>query len=116
MPRRKGMEWAPIRDALLSETEKIRTVEEREFVPDMACGKCKNFFQGALGMCHLLKEGSDISSETPVFKTEGEACLVVSFNTDASKCSYYNEMEMIDTDISQSLDPMVSRHQRQMTK
>ncbi|MDY6854679.1 MAG: hypothetical protein SWO11_08210 [Thermodesulfobacteriota bacterium] len=116
MPRKKGMEWAPIRDAMLSESEKERSMEEREFVPDKACGKCKNFYQGALGICNLLKEGSNIASDSPVFKTEGDACFAVSFNTDASKCEYYNEMELIDTDISQALDPKVSRHQRQMTK
>ncbi|MDY6854597.1 MAG: hypothetical protein SWO11_07795 [Thermodesulfobacteriota bacterium] len=120
MPRKRGREWDIIRDAMLGASEAVRSVEERETVPDKACGKCKDFFQAGLGttsgMCNVLKEGSNIQSDPPVFVTEGEGFIAVSFNTDASKCKYYNEMEMIDTDISQAHDPKVSRHQRQMLK
>ena len=120
MPRKRGKEWDVIRDAMLSASEAVRSVEERETVPDKACGKCKNYFQAGLGttsgMCNTLKDGSVISGDSPVFVTEGEALMAVTFNTDAEKCEYYNEMEMIDTDISQAHDPMVSRHQRQMLK
>ena len=120
MPRRRGREWDAIRDAMLSMSEKARTVEERETVPDKACGKCQNYFQAGLGttsgMCNVLKEGSDIMTDPPVFVTQGGALLAVAFNADAEKCTYYKEMEMMDKDISQSFDPKVSRHQRQMLK
>ncbi|MDY6935103.1 MAG: hypothetical protein SVZ03_12890 [Spirochaetota bacterium] len=120
MPRKRGSEWDGVREAMLGTSEKARSVEERETVPDKACGKCKNYFQAGLGtvsgICNVLKEGTDFKTDNPVFVTEGEAFLAVGFNNDAANCKYYDELELIDTDISQSLDPMVSRHQRQMKK
>ncbi|MCP4683714.1 MAG: hypothetical protein GY864_15395 [Desulfobacterales bacterium] len=95
---------------------KEKTMEEREHVPDIPCGKCKNFYQkiGGPGHCTILYIGSDIAKDPPVYITEGPAHLTIAFNKDASKCKYYEKMKIIDTDISESPDPMYSRHQRQM--
>ena len=68
------------------------------------------------GRCNELKAGSDLRAEPPVYVLDGNTAMNTMFNMDASKCDYYNEMEIIDTDISQSNDPMYSRHQRQMQK
>ena len=117
MPRKRGSQWDSARDAMLDMSEKSRTVDERENVPDKACGKCKNFYQiSGNGICNVLKDGTDFTIDPPKFVTEGEVFLPTMFNMDAAKCTYYNEMELIDTDISQSSDPMYSRHQRQMQK
>lgn len=103
---RKKSEWDSIREGMLGASENERSVEERENVPEKACGKCNHYFQAGLGttsgMCNMLKQG-----DTPV---------PVGFNQDAKDCASYDEMKIIDTDISHSLDPKVSRHQRQMQK
>ncbi|MBE0416052.1 MAG: hypothetical protein IBX36_05910 [Dehalococcoidia bacterium] len=123
MPRR-GSEWDRTRDALLSVggmTRETKSVEERERVPEKACGKCKRFFSstsrgGSGGSCDILKVGSNITKDPPLFVTEGEANYWPDFKMDASRCKYYDEMEFIETDISQAHDPRFSRPFRQMGK
>lgn len=116
MPRKRGMECLELRDAMLSLTETSRSVEEREFVPEKACGKCKHFFQSGAGMCGILKMGSNISRNPPIYVTEGNDRYIIDFNTDGESCKFYESMDIIDTDISHSFDPKTSRHQRQMAK
>ncbi len=120
MPRKRGRALADVRDAMLGASEKERSYEEREHMPDIACGLCKNFFQAGLGttggMCKVLKKGTDITAEPPVFTQEGETLYPVNFNMESSKCTFFDKMEIVETDATQSHDPMVSRHQRQMAK
>ena len=117
MPRKRGAEY---KEALRHRADRRRekTVEEREYMPDKPCGKCKKFFHVAAGRGHCteLKAGSDILEDPPVYNTDSEFHYRTSFNRDGGKCKFYDEMELIDTDISQSNDPMFSRHQRQMQK
>ncbi len=117
MPRRRGKKF----DAALKDMRKrneVRSVEEREHMPDKPCGKCTNFYQSTAGSahCNILYSGSDIEKDPPVYKLEGELHYSTIFNMDAKRCKYYEKMKIIDTDISQSSDPMYSRHQRQMQK
>ena len=118
MPRKRGTEYSNIVNQTIQGMQKEKTVEEREKMPDKACGKCKEFFHitSGMGNCNKLKGGSDLKVDPPVYLTEGDAHMSTMFNMDASKCKYYDEMELIDTDISQSNDPRFSRHQRQMQK
>ncbi len=123
MPKR-GSEWDGARDALLKVggmTRETKTVGEREHVPEKACGKCKRFFSsttrgGSGGSCDILKVGSNITKDPPLLVTEGEANYWTDFKTDASRCKYYDEMDLIETDISQAHDPRFSRHFRQLEK
>ncbi|MDY6834073.1 MAG: hypothetical protein SVY53_04655 [Chloroflexota bacterium] len=119
MPRRKS-EWDEQKENLLCMQEASKTVEEREFLPDTPCGKCKNFsaasFGSGIGRCIVLKTGSDISSDPPVFILEGEVNMTSDVKMDASKCTYFDKMDLIDTDIAQAYDPRYSRHIRQMQK
>ena len=117
MPRRKS-EWDDSMQSILSMHEKSQTVEEREHVPEKACGKCKNFsavgWGTTSGRCIVLKTGSDIMVEPPVFVLEGEVNITAELRMDASRCTYFEEMQLIETDIAQAYDPRYSRHLRQM--
>ena len=115
---RRG-DWEQLRQGLTSGGSK--GVEERETVPDKACGKCKNFYEQTYasdgrGFCNILKIGSNIKAESPVFVLEGEVNLMCMFNMDASKCKHYDLMELIDTDGYECSDPKFRRSQRQMEK
>lgn len=114
-------QWKQVKDGMLGGVSKARSVEDREKVPETACGFCKNFSENAYasdgrGFCKKLKVGSDISKPEPVYIEEGQAGLTTLFNTDASKCKYYERMEIIDTDGNEVADPAFRRVQRQMEK
>ena len=117
MPRRTS-EWEESKNSLLSMQEQAKTMEEREYLPEKPCGKCKNLSASGIGSgsgrCLILKTGSNITSDPPVFVMEGEVSLMTEVRMDASKCTYYEEMELIDNDIAQAYDPRYSRHMRQM--
>ncbi|MFW6125883.1 MAG: hypothetical protein ACOC58_02135 [Chloroflexota bacterium] len=120
MPRRKS-DWSQAREDFLGAVEKPMSVEEREQWPDKACGKCKHFFASSVlgsagGQCLVLKTGSSIKTDPPKFVTEGEANMQTDVRADASKCLYYEEMDLVDTDIAEAFDPRYSRHQRQIMK
>ena len=95
MPRRKGSEWDRVRGAMLGIIEKGGSVEEQG-MPEKACGRCRNYIQGGCGlgavsgMCNILKEGSDITLQEPLFQIDGDSCYLVIANMDASKCKYYS--------------------------
>ncbi len=117
MPRRKS-DWEDAREGFLGAVEKPMTVEEREHVPEKSCGKCKHFsastaLGSAGGHCLVLKTGSNIKSDPPKYVTEGVANMQSDVRMDASNCKYYEEMELVDTDIAEAFDPRYSRHQRQ---
>ena len=115
MPR-KASEWKEAQDGLIF---KPKSMEEREHIPDKACGKCKNFgarqySQDGTGWCKILKGGSNIESAPPVFVMEGDAAYMAQWNMDAGKCKYYDEMEFIDHIGEEISDPAWSRVYRQM--
>lgn len=119
MSRRE--KWKEIQKSMFGEAAKPRSVEERETVPEVACGVCKNFSENAYasdgrGTCKVLKAGSRITVEPPVYVTEGDAGLVTFFNTEASKCGHFTRMELIDRDGSECADPAFRRVQRQLEK
>ena len=117
MPR-KGAEWKDAARGLIPE---VKSVEEREYIPDKACAKCKNFggrhisHDGA-GWCGVLKGGSNLKISPPVFVTEGESAYLTLWNMDASKCKYYDEMTFIDHSGEETGDPVWRRQYRQMAK
>jgi len=82
---------------------------------------CKNFSEIAFtsdgrGTCRILKAGSDISIERPVYILEGDVSYFVKFNTDGARCEWFERNELIDTDGSECADPAYRRAQRQMEK
>lgn len=119
MSRRE--KWKQIQNTMFGEATKARSVEERETVPPVACGVCRNFSENAYasdgrGTCRVLKAGSKISVDPPVYVTEGEAGLIVFFNTEASGCGRFERMQFIDRDGSECADPAYRRVQRQMDR
>ncbi|MEW6439325.1 MAG: hypothetical protein AB1640_00170 [bacterium] len=114
-------QWKQAADKMIGEVTKAKTFEEQERVPDRPCGVCQGFSESAYtsgggGTCKFLKMGSDISVDPPVYVNEGEAGLIVFFNTDGSKCRHFSRMEMIDRDGTECADPVFRRMQRQMEK
>ena len=114
-------QWKEASNKMFGETGKKKSFEEREKVPDIACGLCKNFSENAYasdgrGVCKTLKTGSDISVDPPRYVMEGDAGLFAFFNTDASKCGHFSRMEFIDKDGTECADPAYRRVQRQMEK
>jgi hypothetical protein len=115
----RGGEWGQMAEAMAKNTSAKKGVEGREHVPDVACGKCKKFSENAYssdgrGFCAVLKMGSSIDKNPPVYIKEGEAAFMVIFNMDAAKCNFYEEMAVIDTDATECADPHYRRTQRQM--
>lgn len=100
---------------------RLTGVEEREKVPEKSCGLCKDFSEISFssdgrGTCRILKAGSDISIEKPVYVLEGDVPLALRFNTDGARCERFERNELIDTDGSECADPAYRRSQRQMEK
>ena len=117
----RGGEWAQMRDTMAKNRSTPKGVDGREHVPEIACAKCKKFSESGYssdggGYCTVLKSGSDIQKDPPIYKLEGEASLLTMFNVDAAKCKYFVEMEVIDTDATECADPHYRRTQRQMEK
>ena len=112
-------QWKQASNKMFGESTKKRSFEEREEVPDVACGLCKRFSENAYGsdgrgVCKTLMIGSDISVDPPTYVLEGDTGLITFFNTEASKCSQFSRMELIDKDGSECADPAFRRAQRQM--
>lgn len=87
-------------------------------VPEKACGMCKNFSESAWssdgrGTCKVLKQGSDIFSDPPVYQLEGKNGYMVRSLADAAKCKYFEKMRFIDKDGHECSDPQFRRSQRQ---
>ena len=96
-----------------------KSVEERDRVPDKACGKCVHFLETPYeasggGNCDLLRFGSDLMKDPPVYKLEGEMPLMTHITMDAAKCTYYELREFIDTDATETSDPRYRRKMREM--
>ena len=114
-------EWKQVSNKMFGEITKRKSFEEREEVPDVACGLCKSFSENAYasdgrGVCKTLKTGSDITAAPPVYVKEGDAGLITFFNTDGSRCSHFFRMEIIDKDGTECADPAFRRAQRQMER
>ena len=121
MPRVRKAEWEQARKSMFGGDAKPKGVAGRENVPDTACGKCVNFAGNinradGTGYCGILKTGSDISLDEPVYTMEGKIGFICLFNTDAAQCKHYELMSMVDTDGTECADPKLSRQQRQMQK
>jgi len=83
------------------------------------CGTCKNYREGAMasdgrGDCSLLKMGSNIASNPPVYNLESKEGYMTKTLSDASACKYYEKMTMIDTDGHECSDPVYRRSMRQL--
>jgi len=116
--RKKKGEWEQAKQTFLGISERPKTFEERETVPEKSCGNCKHFSASTWlgttgGNCDVLKAGSDIAKDPPVFVLEGEANLQSDVMLDASRCKYHEQLEIVDTDIGEAFDHRYSRHQRQ---
>ncbi|MDD5170686.1 MAG: hypothetical protein PHN75_17860 [Syntrophales bacterium] len=113
--------WKQALSVAMSAGRRATGVEEREKVPEISCGICKNFSEVAFssdgrGTCRILKAGSDISLVKPVYVLEGDVSFFIKFNTDGARCERFERMEIIDTDGSECADPAYRRSQRQMEK
>lgn len=113
--------WKQALSVSMSASHRSSGVEARENVPQISCGVCKNFSETAFssdgrGTCRILKSGSDISLEKPVYVLDGDVSLFIKFNTDAARCERFERMDFIDTDGSECADPAYRRSQRQMEK
>ncbi len=114
-------QWKQASSKMFGETTKKKSFEERERMPEVACGLCRNFSENAYasdgrGVCKTLKIGSDISVDPPVYVLEGDTGLITFFNTDAAGCSHFDKMGMIDRDGTECADPAFRRAQRQWEK
>jgi hypothetical protein len=115
-------EWREVRKAIVGGKGSVgKTVEEREKMPEKACGLCKNFSENAKeadgrGTCGILKMGSDLRADPPKLVTEGEIGLITFINTDGGKCRYFTKMALIDKDLGETADPSFRRAHRQMEK
>jgi len=88
-------------------------------IPEKNCGVCKHYLENTYasdgrGTCSTLKDGSDITSDPPVFVLEGKNGCMLRILTDASKCKYFEKMEFIDHDGTECSDPMYRRSMRQL--
>jgi hypothetical protein len=113
-------QWRDIRDSIVGES-KNESFEDRERMPEKACGVCENFSESAYssagrGSCRVLRMGSDLTRTPPVMVTEGENGMICFFNTDGAACTYFSRMKFIDTDGSECADPAFRRAHRQMDR
>lgn len=114
-------QWQQVKETMFEVASRGRSVVERERVPDRACGVCRNFSENAYasdgrGSCKILKAGSNISVDPPRYVTEGDMGLIGFFNTDASRCSHFSKMQLIDRSGQECADPAFRRAHRQMEK
>jgi len=112
-------QWNQLKDSMFGEASRQKTIQERETIPETACGICQNFLENAYasdgrGSCKKLKFGTNFNINPPVFITSGENGYITFFNKNASNCSYFNKMQLIDKDGTECADPEFRRAQRQM--
>ena len=99
--------------------EDLEKESQADKVPEKNCGVCKHYLESTYssdgrGTCAVLKDGSDIISDPPVFIMEGKNGYSLRILTDAAKCKYYERMEFIDKDGTECSDPMLRRSMRQL--
>lgn len=114
-------QWKEAASKVVGDVAKMQTYEERERVPEKACGVCQKFSENAYasdgrGTCTILRGGSDIEVSPAIYVMEGDTPLIIQFNTDGAECKHFTKMEMVDKDGSECADPAFRRMQRQMEK
>ncbi len=123
--KRQEADWVGIittmRGAANVERQMGKSADEKDAIPQKACTRCRHFIESGArekgdGNCGVLRDGSDILSHPPKFVLEGEVSYFSYFNMDASKCTYYDQMEFVDHDISECADPRYTRGQRASMK
>ncbi|HDP24133.1 MAG TPA: hypothetical protein ENN34_01690 [Deltaproteobacteria bacterium] len=119
MARMSRDDYAKASGAFGLQPRGVDTKEELEQVPDQPCGLCKHYLESAYtsdgrGSCKILKEGSDITRDPPVFILEGRNGYMLRILTDASRCTYYERNEFIDKDGYECSDPAFRRFMRQL--
>ena len=85
---------------------------------EKVCGNCKHYLESSWssdgrGSCTLLKIGSDIHAQPPVYMLEGKDGYPTKNLNDASLCKYYDKMTFIDKDGYECSDPVFRRSMRQ---
>ena len=90
-----------------------------ETIPEKTCGICKHYLETSWssdgrGSCKVLKEGSDITSNPPVFNLEGKDGYLLRILTDAARCTYFEKSEFIDHDGQECSDPIYRRSMTQL--
>ncbi|MFP4476803.1 MAG: hypothetical protein ACLFOY_14690 [Desulfatibacillaceae bacterium] len=108
-----------LRAAMQSVYQRQTAPKEEQKKSEKMCGYCKHYREIAYtgegkGFCEVLKMGSDIMSEPPVYVLEGDNGYYSMNLADASKCKYYERMEFVDKDGTECNDPRYRRSMRQM--
>ncbi len=93
--------------------------QEKRGDDQRVCGTCRHYSESAYssdgrGSCSLLKMGSDITVDPPVFVTEGRGGYPTKTLTSAVHCEHYTKMKMIDKDGYECSDPAFRRSIRQL--
>lgn len=86
---------------------------------DTLCGTCLHYSESSWssdgrGSCKVLKFGSDIHNRPPTFVTDGREGYLTKTLSDASGCTYYEKMKLIDKDGYECSDPAYRRSMRQL--
>ena len=97
----------------------VQKESDSDNIPEKNCGICKHYLETSYmsdgrGTCAVLKEGSDITSDPPVFNLEAKNGYMLRMLSDASKCTYFEKMEFIDKDGHECSDPKFRRSMRQL--
>ncbi len=97
----------------------VQKESDADKIPEKNCGVCKHSLESAYmsdgrGTCAVLKQGSDITVDPPVFNLEAKNGYMIRLLTDASKCTYFEKMEFIDKDGHECSDPQYRRSMRQL--
>ncbi|MEW5735276.1 MAG: hypothetical protein AB1921_10505 [Thermodesulfobacteriota bacterium] len=95
-----------------------KTVASEQKRPEKMCGICKKFKETAfsgegIGNCDILKRGSDIEANPPVFVLEGTDGYRAMALANAANCKYFEKMDLIDKDGTECSDPVYRRSLRQ---
>jgi hypothetical protein len=119
MARMSRDSFAKATGALGRTAEELKKESLADKVPEKNCGVCKHYLESTYssdgrGTCAVLKEGSDITSNPPVFNLENKNGYLLRILTDASKCTYFEKMEFIDKDGHECSDPLYRRSMRQL--
>ena len=119
MARKSREEYAKASGVFGLQPGTLNSHEDTETVPERPCGLCKHFSESAWssdgrGSCKVLKEGSDITRDPPVFNLEGKNGYMLRILTDAKRCTYYERNEFIDKDGYECSDPAYRRFIRQL--
>ncbi len=119
MARMSRDSFAKATGALGRTAEELAIESDAGQVPEKNCGVCKHYLENTYasdgrGTCAVLKDGSDITSDPPVFIMEGKNGYMLRILTNAAKCTYFEKMEFIDHDGTECSDPKYRRSMRQL--